>query len=313
MEHKREKPPCSIREFQGFCNQYAAMMIDLHCHTYYSDGRFAPEQVVGGAAQRGLRILAITDHDTIRGTREAAPHAAAAGIELITGIEMTTSWPTGRLPAYDANVDVLGYFFDREDAVFDAFTRALTQDIHERITACCALLTERGFPLTSADVFAQNPRYDGALQLIQAIQAKGYAPLWNDALALMESAWYAQREPLFTIKSAIEQVHRASGVAVLAHPTIVRPRGEQMTAGDLRELVDAGLDGIEVYHRRLDEAARAHFLALAREFDLVATGGSDMHGWAHGLDELGTQPVTTEMVDALRARRVARSMHPEDR
>jgi 3',5'-nucleoside bisphosphate phosphatase len=277
-------------------------MIDLHTHTYYSDGRYSPAEVIEAAAQRGVSILAITDHDNTNGSREAAPLAEAAGIELIHAIEFTTRWPGAELPPADANVDLLGYFIDPGNAELRAFEEASLNDIHVRIADCCKWLTLNGYPLNMEDIHLENPRYGGTMQTIQAIMRKGYAPTWKDGFRLMDTVWLTARESPFTIKSAIEQIHLAGGVAVLAHPSIVRPRGQPLSAGYLRDLVEAGLDGIEIYHHRLDEAARAYFLDLARTFGLLVTGGSDMHGWSRGFEELGGQPVTIEMVDDLRKR-----------
>ncbi len=277
-------------------------MIDLHLHTYYSDGRFSPAEVIAAAQQRGLSTLAICDHDNLRGSREAAPLAQAAGIRLIPAIELTTRWPGVNLPPQDANVDLLGYFVDPGDAVFAAFTTAALNDLHQRIADCCAALTRQGYPLALADVFAINPRYAGAVQLMDAILQKGYAPDGSQAAKMMENVWVSARETPFTIRAAIEQVHLAGGAAVLAHPTIVRPGGRWLTAAHLRGLVTAGLDGIEIYHHRLNAEARAYFLKLAGQFGLLVSGGSDMHGWARGLDELGSQPVSEEMVARLHER-----------
>ncbi len=283
-------------------------MIDLHTHTYYSDGRYSPAELVQAARRAGVRTLAITDHDNTRGSREAAPLAKDAGIELIPAVEFTSSWPGGELPPEDANVDVLGYFIDMESAALRAFEEAALNDIHARIADCCRRLTERGYPTTMEDIFTQNPRYGGAMQLFQTLLQKGYAQTRRDALQMMDQIWNATRETPFTIKAVIEQIHLAGGVAVLAHPTIVRPHGEPMTAAYLRQLVDAGLDGIEIYHHRLDEQARAFFLALAKEFGLLVSGGSDLHGWNRGLEGLGQQPVTLEMVEQLRQRARGRSV-----
>lgn len=277
-------------------------MIDLHTHTYYSDGRYSPAQLIEAARQADLRVLAITDHDNTRGSREAAPLAKAAGIELIPAIEFTTRWPGAELPPADANVDVLGYFIDPRSAELRAFEEASLNDLHARITGCCQRLTERGYPMEIADVFAQNPRYAGAMQFIMALLEKKHAQTWKEATGLMDLVWLTARETPFTIKSVIEQIHLAGGVAVLAHPTIVRPRGKRMTAAFLRELVDAGLDGIEIYHHRLDAPAREYFLGLAHQFDLLVSGGSDLHGWNRGFVDLGQQPVTLEMVEGLRQR-----------
>lgn len=275
---------------------------DLHNHTHYSDGKFSPAEVIRAAAQAGIRTLAITDHDNCRGAREALSLAQAAGIELIPAAEFTTCWPQANLPRDDADVDLLGYFIDLDHPGLHSFEAAALEDIHSRISVCCAALTEKGYPLDMQDVFAENPRYGGSMQAIQALERKQYAPDWDSALEIFGSVWLAGRLSMSSIQTTIEQIHRAGGAAVLAHPAIVRPEGRQITARWLRELVDAGLDGIEVYHRRLDAAARAHFLALAREFDLVTTGGSDLHGWFRGFDGLGEQPVTEEMVESLRER-----------
>ena len=228
--------------------------------------------------------------------------AEAAGIELIPAIEMTTRWPGVGMPVEYSNIDMLGYFVDFSDPVFAAFTEALLADHHDRMRDACAMSVRLGFPISMDELWAQNPRYAGALQMVQVIQKKGYAGAWDEGLRLMELIWYEARLPYTTIRAAIEQVHLAGGVAVLAHPTIVCPRGERLAAGDLRELVDAGLDGIEVFHPRLNLTDRAYFSELAREFGLLVTGGSDTHGWSRGLDELGTQPVTEDMLEKLRAK-----------
>jgi len=277
-------------------------MYDLHIHSHYSDGRYSPADIIAAASRLGLRAVAITDHDNLRGSRVAQPLALAAGIELIPAIELTTRWPGADLPLEDVNVDLLGYYFDPDHAEFNAFTEAALNDLHARISACCARLTTLGYPLELADVYVENPRYAGTIQLIDTLRRKGYAADWREAMRLMNAVWLRVRSTPFTIRSAIEQIHLAGGVAVLAHPTLVRPQGELLSAAWLRQLVDAGLDGIEIYHRRLTEADRAYFLRLARTLGLLVSGGSDMHGWHRGMDELGTQPVSAAMVAALRAR-----------
>jgi predicted metal-dependent phosphoesterase TrpH len=274
-------------------------MIDLHTHTYYSDGRYSPAELVEAAQRIGMRVLSITDHDNTRGSREAWPLAEAAGIEFIPAVEFTTRWPGADLPPQDANVDLLGYYIDPDSPELRAFEEAALNDLHARVSDCCCRLSDRGYPFSIDDVFAKNPRYAGAIQAIQALLEKQYARSWEESLRLFDTVWLAARETPFTIKAVIEQIHLAGGVAVLAHPTIVRPRGAPITADCLRELVEAGLDGIEVYHHRLDSSARQYFLGLARRYNLAVTGGSDLHGWKNGFDGLGEQPVTLEMVNAL--------------
>lgn len=276
------------------------MTIDLHCHTHYSDGKYAPAEVIDHAARTGIRVLAITDHDNMNGMREAASLAKAAGVDLIPAMEITTRWDSANLPPEDANVDLLAYFIDPENDELRAFEQAAMDDLHARIRTACAYLTAHGTPVTIDDVFVENPRYAGALHTIEVLVKKGYARSFNEGARLFDPAWLSAPLPRISIEEAIEQVHRAGGVAVLAHPAIVRPEGRQMTAIHLRHLVDAGLDGVEVYHRRLDETARTHFLGLARQFGLLVTGGSDMHGWYRGLDEMGREHINGQILEELR-------------
>jgi 3',5'-nucleoside bisphosphate phosphatase len=277
--------------------------VDLHMHTHYSDGDHSPAEVVEAAARLGLRAIAITDHDTIRGNREAIPLAREAQIELVPAIEMTTRWPNKDLLFSYSDVDVLAYFVNFDDPTWVAFTEALMTDHLDRMSEACRRCTADGFPMTMDDVWSQNPRYGGPGQMERAIFAKGYARDHGEASRMM--AWYfeSSRLAMMTTRAAIEQVHLAGGVAVLAHPVVVCPQGQRLVAADLRELVDAGLDGLEIYHPRLDDEAREYFLRLAREFNLLVTGGTDMHGGHRGLEIIGGQPVTEEMLEAVRGRR----------
>ncbi len=277
---------------------------DLHMHTHYSDARPTPEELVRHAAHIGLKTIAITDHDNMRGSREAQPVAEALGIELIPAIEFGTRWEGYGWPEWGGTTDLLGYFLDDTPDL-----RQLEHDMlatyDAQVGATCDLLTQRGYPLTLKEVHVLNPHYVHWRQGIAVLGAKGLGDpdtltdAWN-------AAWCEACDPQFTIDRIIAAIHAAGGVAVLAHPTyLVRPDGSEgwITADDLAALVEMGLDGIEIYHYRLDEPARAYFMELARRFDLAIGGGSDEHGWPSGFPRLGSQPVTPEMVSALRARR----------
>jgi predicted metal-dependent phosphoesterase TrpH len=276
--------------------------IDLHCHTIFSDGAYSPEVVLHYAAAKGIHTLALTDHDNTNGLRVALPLAAELEIELIAGIELTSRWHQ-RSPYPDENdIDVLGYFIDLDNSEFHAYEQAARNDYRERIAESCRILTLNGYPLSLEEVLAENANYTGALQLFLAFLHKGYAPNWDLAVDLASSHLHGLRASPFTIAQVIEQIHLAGGVAVLAHPTVVTFRGARLTSQQVGMLVDLGLDGLEIYHHRLDEDARTYFLALAQHYNLVVSGGSDMHGWFKSIDYLGNQPITAEMVTALRQR-----------
>jgi predicted metal-dependent phosphoesterase TrpH len=279
-------------------------VVDLHVHTYYSDGKFSPEETVRRAAAMGLETLAITDHDNAQGAREARPAANELGIELVPGIEFTCNWPECR--PTEGSIDVLGYFVDLDDPEFQAFERAELEDLSERIVDCCADLTACGYPLTLEDVRAQNRRYTGLLPLIQAVQSLHQITAWEAASQLVDVSWKRVRENAFPPEDVIEHIHRAGGLAVLAHPSLIRCKGAWLQTDQIQSLVDMGLDGLEIYHPRMNEMDRAYFLSLARRYDLLTTGGSDEHGWFTDLTRLGCQPVPLDTCAALRARRASR-------
>jgi len=280
--------------------QYATC--DLHMHTFYSDGRPSPRELVEHAAAIGLQTIAITDHDNTRGAREAIPLATQFGITVIPAIEFTCRWDRSAAPPGDPDVDVLGYYIDLDHPHFRAIEQATLADIHDRTAALCELLTAGGYPIALGDALGQNPRYAGTVQVIDALIAKGYAPDWAGALALIDKLRPQVRPSAFQIDQVIAAIHAAGGVAVLAHPTLIPAAAGWLQADELAELVDMGLDGVEIYHYRLDHPARAHFLALAQQFGLLISGGSDEHGRPTGFPRLASQPVTQAIVDALAAR-----------
>lgn len=280
--------------------------IDLHIHTSYSDGRYPPEDVLRYASARGMETLAFTDHDNANGYRAALPTAEKLGIRLIPGVEFTTRWPHCEAAIADFDVDILGYGVDVECPAFRAFEKAALQDMFARIQERCAILSEAGYPLTLDDVFAENPHYAGTIYLLYAIQRKGYAVDRKDAWRILDLSRTGVRLSSFSVYRGIEQIHRAGGVAVLAHPTAITREHPWFEANHLAMLMEMGLDGIEVYHPHLTNEARAYFEAMADQFHLVVSGGSDLHGWTDGLKRFGRHGVTPAMLERLEQRIEAR-------
>lgn len=270
---------------------------DLHTHTHFSDGRPSPEELLRAAAAMGLHTLAITDHDVLDGGVAAQSVAAALGIALIPGVEITTVWE-----GVDDEVDVLAYHIDLNDASLRAALRASIGRLYERVEALCGRLTAMGYPVTFAEAEALNPRYVGYSSVIDVMRAKGQVP---DFLSGRDVLWAARQQVArpfgMPIQKALALIRAAGGVAVLAHPSLIRDR-RWPSAEEIRPLVEAGLGGIEVYHPAVDTPARDYFSGLARQFDLVVTGGSDEHGYPAGFPLLGREPVTQEIVEALRSR-----------
>jgi 3',5'-nucleoside bisphosphate phosphatase len=299
-----DKPATSLRP-QGrrrYEPPIVTSSVDLHTHTFFSDGRASPEELVSRAARLGIKTLAITDHDNLRGVREAQPLARLVGVELIPAAEFTSRWDECPSSPEFADIDVLGYFLDIDDPALQAFEKTALDDIHSRMAECCLRLTEAGYPISMEDVFAWNPRYGGTMFLIDALVAKGHAPDFAAGAELCNQFWGRGRLSSHTIQDVITAIRRSGGVPVLAHPILVRCNDNWLTEVEMARLVEMGLQGIEVYHFRMNDSAQLHFLELAKRFDLVVTGGSDEHGWPQGFHHLGHQLCTEEMVEELRQR-----------
>lgn len=278
---------------------------ELHVHSTYSDGSVSPEGLLQHAATIGLSVLAITDHDNAGGARVALPLADHYGIELIPAIEFTSRWDGIWGPQTEAESDVLGYFIDPNHAAFQAREQASVADDFDRLAACCVRLTALGYPVAIEEVQAENPRFAGMRHLRDVLAKKGYAPSNWDAAKIANPVWEAGRKACFSLAEQVAMIHAAGGVAILAHPDFMN-EGQPIQAAQVAALVEIGVDGLEAYHRMLDALLTAHLQRLADQFGLLVTGGSDEHGWSPDLPHLGVQPVTRDMVEALRMRHETR-------
>jgi len=254
------------------------------------------------AVERGLKTIAITDYENANGSREARPIAEEAGIELVPAIKITARWDLCPSIASGSDYRILGYFIDLEDTRLKRAEQALLGDTHGRVTDCCARLTAAGYPIEIDEVFEKNQRYAGSTALVQTLLAKGFAENLDGALKLFFSHWQHVRPSGFTIARAIEIIHGANGVAVLAHPVLYDCNGP-LDEKQIKRLVDMGLDGLEIHHPRQNERARTYFRTIATQLGLVVTGGSEEHGFGNNYDRMGTELVTPEMLEMLRLHR----------
>jgi predicted metal-dependent phosphoesterase TrpH len=279
-------------------------LLDLHLHSYYSDGRASPGEMLRHAAALGLRGVAFVDHDNVNSLPEARFMAAKLGLELLPGVELTTAWPVPNAAGAVKieEVDLLGYAFDPEDAAFLATLATAQAYQRQFIEQQTAAVNAAGYPLTVADVEAVNPRFPSFISLLMAMARHGYAKDWNAAFTLFKSLEIPFERQRLPLPEAIAALHRAGGVAVLAHPIAIEWAGGLLPREPLAELVAAGLDGLEVYYRRHDAATQAHFAALAAEFDLIQTGGSDEHGHEAEFSRLGRTFVPYEALAHIQTR-----------
>jgi 3',5'-nucleoside bisphosphate phosphatase len=284
--------------------------VDLHLHTCYSDGRASPQELVEHAALLDLQTIAITDHDNARGSRQARPFAEQLGITLVPAVELTCRWDASQAPPGKSDIDVLGYFLDLDQPAFVDYEAKLLDDLDDRMEICCWYFSAGGYTITRQDVLQENPHYAGIHQLLLALMRKGYAANFKHAFELVDSVWKKVRPSAFTIDQVISIIRRTGGVPVLAHPTIVPWPSGWLNTQAVQALVEMGLEGIEIYHPRLNPEARQYFLALANQYDLLITGGSDDHGWPEGFPHMGSQEVTSEMV--LKLEKKAQYLHQFD-
>lgn len=271
-----------------------AYPIDLHAHSLRSDGALAPADLIKRAAARGVRTLALSDHDTLAGVGEAVAVGNGLGVRVIPATELNTESEWG-----DAHI--LGYFIDPADVALEERLRWLREHRGRRIELMVEKLNQLGYAIDLARVL--DIAQGGALgrpHLATALAEKGYVRSYDEAFATIlakDSPAYVQRVGL-SPGEAVELVRRHGGVPSLAHPATVA--GIETL---IPKLIAVGLAGLECYYGAHSPEMTSRCLALARAHDLVPTGGSDFHGRGeHGVD-LGSVYVPPETIKMLEARR----------
>jgi predicted metal-dependent phosphoesterase TrpH len=274
---------------------------DLHLHSTASDGRLTPAEVVREAAKRGLRFIALADHDTIEGI---APALAAAKnypkLKLIPGVEVSTDIPHGE-------AHVLGYFIDYTSQELAARLEHFRNSRLERARKMVAKLDKLGVHLDWRRIEQiASDSVMGRPHIAQAMLEKGYIDNFKQAFTDYigrDGPAYVEREKL-TPAEAVALIIKARGLAVLAHPfTISQP--EAM----IIELKSAGLAGIEAYYDGYSDEEIGQLIAMAKKHNLIATGGSDYHGLDTNETAIGGANLPLASVEKLIAK--AREINPE--
>lgn len=266
------------------------MRIDLHTHSTASDGELTPDALVQFALERGLAVIALTDHDTIAGLDAAIAAAQGTTLEVIPGVELSAD-------VDKAEVHVLGYFVDWRDAHFLAMLEKFREGRYGRAEKMVKKLTALGAPISFERV--KEIAGDAALgrpHVAQALLEAGHIATIVEAFDKYigrNGPAYVERFRL-TPEDAVALILQAGGVPVLAHPREV--------SYWVQPLVKAGLLGLEVYYGMYDDQTRAQLARLAKQSGLIATGGSDFHGMnkmAH-MCALGDVDVPPGVADKLR-------------
>ncbi len=273
----------------------SGLITELHCHTRASDGTLTPSELVELAANRNIRVLSITDHDTVAAHDEASEACQRYRIQFIRGIEVSSLADQGE-------VHVLGYGVKPTDSRTIERILALRDARDGRAKAMVAKLHALGIPVS----------YDR----IKTLAGDAMVGRPHVAKALLEGGWVAARQEAFdhylaegkpafvphqglTPAEAIELIHTAHGIAVVAHPALFAGDPDRLLAS----LLPHGLDGVEVYYPMHTSEQVAHYAAFAKTHGLIATGGSDFHGFVGDLETtLGSIHLPGGSIEAIEVR-----------
>ena len=241
---------------------------DLHIHTKCSDGAFTPEEIVEKARKTGLKAISITDHDSVAGLDKAKPLAIEHDIELINGVEMSSTYQ-------GHDIHILGYFFDHNDPKLKSYLDHCKQLRTERAERMVSKLAKMGVKIEIEQIFlkAQNGTV-GRPHIAAVLQDGGFVRSFSEAF----SKYLGSHSPAYvkSIETHPEEIIRllnaASGLSFLAHP------GQNVPDEILRKLITFGLDGIEIVHPSHDAYKQNYYREIANEYFLLFSGGSDYHG-----------------------------------
>ena len=265
------------------------MFADLHLHTKFSDGTYTPEELVAQAKLHGLAAIALTDHDTVDGCARAAAACQTAGIEFIPGSELTSEHA-------GVEIHILAYFLDTANRELLAELAKFQAVRQNRIREMCVALNKLGIGLQAETVFTlANCQSPGRPHVARALIAGKFCHSLDEAFDRFLKKGRPAFVPKFKMSCAhaIELIHRAGGLAVMAHPALNR------NDDVIPAVVEAGLDGIEVFHTKHNPAANKRYMDIAKKYKLLVTGGSDCHGMSKGRPLIGTVKLDYSYVEKL--------------
>ena len=265
---------------------------DLHLHTFHSDGFYSPEKLIIKAHNQGIETLSITDHDSVNGIIEAMEHAEKYGLQIIPGVEISSD-------IRDAEIHILGYFIDAKDKELEHYLIFFREERYKRAIRILKKLNILGLEITLDDVlvFAKNAAI-GRPHIAQALLAKGQVKSFFEAFYkyLGNYAPAYERKVHLSPQSAFKIINDAGGLSFIAHPG-------NMPEILIKELIDAGVDGIEVIHPSHSPEKVRFYRGIVNEYFLLEAGGSDFHGGKREDDDnLGKYFTSSKVVDAMKTR-----------
>ncbi len=258
-------------------------------HSTASDGSLPPKDILGLALDTGLKAIALTDHDTVEGVRSLLQQEIPDSIKLLTGVEISAAPPPSfKLPG---SLHILGYGMNVFDKKLDRMLEGQQRARKKRIPAVISRLKECGIPASLEEIRASAGNQQvGRPQIAIWMAENGFAASVDDAF----ERYLGRGGPAYVEKTrtasadAIQQIRTAGGLAVLAHPGLIKTLDEAGYEQLTVELMSMGLQGIEAYYPRHSGSQRTFFESLAGKLGLLVTGGSDFHGAAAPDIKLGS-------------------------
>jgi predicted metal-dependent phosphoesterase TrpH len=250
--------------------------IDLHIHSSYSDGIHTPTELVAMAAEKGLKAIAIADHDSVEGVDEALDAGEKAGIEVIPAVELSIAYKNFR------DVHLLGYLINHKDVELkrklaefrqrrDDRARAIVEKINTR------LLTEGKSAITYEDIRTIARDSVSRLHIAKVLVRTGAVKNVQEAFKRYLGPYDVPKQ-YFPLEEALCEIRRVKGISVIAHPPSISDDRKVMK-NLIAEWTAMGLDGIEVFNNLSYKDDMIFYEALARDNGLLITGGSDFHGY----------------------------------
>ncbi len=245
--------------------------IDLHTHSLKSDGSMTPTEVVEEAKRAGLAAIALSDHDTVDGVREAVEAGLRLGVEVIPAIEFSVKSKT--------ETHILGYFIDIENPDLLQALKEVVDLRIERNHVTCQRLNELGFDITLEEVRALAPNnFVGRAHFARVMMDKGYISSVKEGFdKYMSVGKYAYCESQrLSAQDAIELIAKCGGISFLAHPHLTKLPDDELKEF-IKELKGYGLCGIEGYYTDYTPKMQEKYQSLAKELGLMISGGTDFH------------------------------------
>lgn len=263
---------------------------DLHLHTNYSDGTYTPGELVKKALDAGLSCISLTDHDTVSGIPEIISLSENTGLEIMPGIEISSEYNS-------KEVHVLGYLIDHTSSSLLHKLEALKENRIERIHRIIKKLNSLGIDLKAQNVFdISGGGIPGRLHVARALEYHGFVSSIHEAF----NKYIGDNGPAYVLgfrfspQEAIKFIRDNGGIPVLAHPYILDDEGL------IVDFIKLGIMGLEVYYPEHSQGEINFFLNLAKDYNLLVTGGSDCHGKAKPQVRIGSMKIPYSLVEKLK-------------